>query len=74
MAWFLSEPPEGVVGQLTPACPTTRTNALVEKYMEGRAPGILTFSVKGANGSGKWKPAARFQDALKLMVRLVEHR
>jgi O-acetylhomoserine (thiol)-lyase len=39
---------------------------LVKKYMDGRASGILTFGVKdGAKGG------ARFQDALKLITRLV---
>ena len=39
---------------------------LVKKYMAGRASGILTFGVKdGAKGG------ARFQDALKLITRLV---
>ena len=39
---------------------------LVKKYMGGRASGILTFGVKdGAKGG------ARFQDALKLITRLV---
>jgi O-acetylhomoserine (thiol)-lyase len=41
-------------------------HALVEKYMGGRASGILTFGVKGGRDAG-----ARFQDALKLVVRLV---
>ncbi|MCC6534707.1 MAG: aminotransferase class V-fold PLP-dependent enzyme [Burkholderiales bacterium] len=39
---------------------------LVNKYMGGRASGILTFGVKGGREAG-----ARFQDALKLVVRLV---
>jgi O-acetylhomoserine (thiol)-lyase len=39
---------------------------LVKKYMGGRASGILTFGVKGGREAG-----ARFQDALKLVVRLV---
>jgi O-acetylhomoserine (thiol)-lyase len=39
---------------------------LVQKYMAGRASGILTFGVKGGREAG-----ARFQDALKLVVRLV---
>jgi O-acetylhomoserine (thiol)-lyase len=40
--------------------------ALVKKYMGGRASGILTFGVKGGSAAG-----ARFQDALKLVTRLV---
>ena len=40
--------------------------ALVEKYMGGRASGILSFGVKGGLAAG-----GRFQDALKLVTRLV---
>lgn len=43
---------------------------LVKKYMGGRASGILTFGVKGEKGSGL-QAGARFQDALKLVTRLV---
>jgi O-acetylhomoserine (thiol)-lyase len=39
---------------------------LVKKYMTGRASGILTFGIKGGAVAG-----ARFQDALKLITRLV---
>ena len=39
---------------------------LVDKYMGGRASGILTFGVHGGSAGG-----ARFQDALKLVTRLV---
>jgi len=41
-------------------------HGLVKKYMGGRASGILTFGVRGGREAG-----ARFQDALKLVVRLV---
>ncbi|WP_230968818.1 bifunctional O-acetylhomoserine aminocarboxypropyltransferase/cysteine synthase [Nitrogeniibacter aestuarii] len=41
-------------------------HALAQKYMGGRASGILTFGVKGGLEAG-----ARFQDALKLVTRLV---
>ena len=41
-------------------------HALVQKYMGGRASGILTFGVKGGSVGG-----GRFQDALKLFTRLV---
>ncbi len=41
-------------------------HALVQKYLGGRASGILTFGVKGGREAG-----ARFQDALKLVTRLV---
>jgi O-acetylhomoserine (thiol)-lyase len=40
--------------------------ALVQKYMGGKASGILTFGIKGGATAG-----ARFQDALKLITRLV---
>jgi O-acetylhomoserine (thiol)-lyase len=40
--------------------------ALAQKYMGGRASGILTFGVEGGRDGG-----ARFQDALKLFTRLV---
>ena len=39
---------------------------LVQKYMEGKASGILNFGVKGGLVAG-----GRFQDALKLFTRLV---
>ncbi|GAB4351988.1 MAG: aminotransferase class I/II-fold pyridoxal phosphate-dependent enzyme [Gammaproteobacteria bacterium] len=39
---------------------------LVQKYLNGNASGILTFGVKGGRDAG-----ARFQDALKLITRLV---
>ncbi len=41
-------------------------HALVQKYMGGKASGILTFGVKGGLAAG-----GRFQDALKLFTRLV---
>ena len=41
-------------------------NALAQKYMGGRASGILSFGVKGGREGG-----AKFQDALKLITRLV---
>lgn len=46
--------------------PDHKDHALVKRYMNGRASGILTFGVKGGRAAG-----ARFQDALKLVVRLV---
>jgi O-acetylhomoserine (thiol)-lyase len=46
--------------------PDHSDHPLVRKYMGGRASGILTFGVKGGRDAG-----ARFQDALKLVVRLV---
>jgi O-acetylhomoserine (thiol)-lyase len=41
-------------------------HALVNRYMGGRASGILTFGVKGGRASGE-----KFLDALKLVIRLV---
>jgi len=41
-------------------------HGLVQKYMGGRASGILSFGVKGGLEAG-----GRFQDALKLITRLV---
>ncbi len=46
--------------------PDHKDKPLVDKYMSGRASGILTFGVKGGAAAG-----ARFQDALKVFVRLV---
>ncbi len=45
-------------------------HALVQKYMGGKASGILTFGVKGADGDGL-AAGGRFQDALQLFTRLV---
>ncbi len=45
-------------------------NGLVHKYMGGRASGILNFGVKSADGDGQ-AAGGRFQDALKLVTRLV---
>lgn len=41
-------------------------HGLVHKYLSGKAPGLLTFGVKGGFAAG-----ARFQDALQLFTRLV---
>ncbi|MDI6748047.1 MAG: bifunctional O-acetylhomoserine aminocarboxypropyltransferase/cysteine synthase [Rhodocyclaceae bacterium] len=52
--------------------PDHREHALAKKYMGGRASGILSFGVKGAGGAGGGMAAGgRFQDALKLITRLV---
>jgi O-acetylhomoserine (thiol)-lyase len=48
------------------ALPEHPENALAQKYMGGRASGILSFGVKGGMEGG-----AKFQDALKLITRLV---
>ncbi|CAN0627261.1 O-acetyl-L-homoserine sulfhydrylase [Burkholderia multivorans] len=41
-------------------------HALVKRYLSGRAPGLLTFGVRGGREGG-----AKFQDALQLFTRLV---
>jgi O-acetylhomoserine (thiol)-lyase len=46
--------------------PDHPSHGLAEKYMGGRASGILTFGIDGGREAG-----ARFQDALQLFVRLV---
>ncbi|MDD5297277.1 MAG: aminotransferase class I/II-fold pyridoxal phosphate-dependent enzyme [Rhodocyclaceae bacterium] len=46
--------------------PDHADHGLVQKYMGGRASGILTFGVQGGMAGG-----ARFQDALQLFTRLV---
>ena len=46
--------------------PDHPSHGLVQKYMGGRASGILTFGVKGGRAAG-----AKFLDALKLVIRLV---
>jgi len=46
--------------------PDHKDHALVQKYMGGKASGILTFGVKGGSAAG-----GRFQDALQLFTRLV---
>jgi O-acetylhomoserine (thiol)-lyase len=48
--------------------PDHEDHALVKKIMGGRASGIISFTLKGAQGR---EAGARFQDALKLFTRLV---
>ena len=48
------------------ALPEHPDHARVQKYLGGRASGILTFGIKGGGEAG-----ARFQDALGLITRLV---
>ena len=45
-------------------------HALVQKYLSGKASGLLTFGLKGAAGGGRER-GARFLDALNLFTRLV---
>ncbi len=46
--------------------PEHKDHALVQKYMDGKASGIVSFGIKGGREAG-----AKFIDALKLVVRLV---
>lgn len=46
--------------------PSHPDHALVQKYLSGKASGVLTFGVKGGREAG-----ARFLDALQLFLRLV---
>ena len=46
--------------------PEHADHALAQKYLAGRASGILTFGVKGGRAAGE-----KFLDALKLVIRLV---
>jgi O-acetylhomoserine (thiol)-lyase len=48
--------------------PDHADHALVQKYMGGRASGIISFGLKAADSL---EAGARFQDALKLFTRLV---
>ena len=61
-------PPGACQGRLVnyAGLPDHKDFPLVQKYMDGRASGILSFGVKGGFEGG-----ARFQDALKLVTRLV---
>jgi len=68
VAQFLQNHPK--VGWVNYAgLPGHAEHALAQKYLGGRASGILTFGVKGAGGG--MAAGARFQDALKLITRLV---
>jgi len=46
-------------------------HALAQRLMNGRASGILSFSLKAANGADARAAGARFLDALQLFTRLV---
>lgn len=46
--------------------PEHKDHALIQKYFDGKASGLLTFVVKGGREAG-----ARFQDAVKIFTRLV---
>jgi O-acetylhomoserine (thiol)-lyase len=51
--------------------PDHADHALVQKYMNGKASGILSFGVKTADQSDPRAAGARVLDALKLFTRLV---
>ena len=48
--------------------PDHKDHALVQKYMSGKASGIISFGLKSSNAV---EAGARFQDALQLFTRLV---
>ncbi len=50
--------------------PSHPDHALAQKYLGGKASGLLTFGVKAAPGEGR-KAGAAFLDALQLFTRLV---
>jgi O-acetylhomoserine (thiol)-lyase len=52
------------------ALPSHPDHALAQKYLGGKASGLLTFGVKSAPGEGR-KAGAAFLDALQLFTRLV---
>lgn len=65
IAKFLKEHPK-VSWVRYAGLPDHPENGLANKYMGGRASGILSFGVKSGREGG-----AKFQDALKLITRLV---
>lgn len=65
VASFLESRPE-VAWVNYAGLPSSKYHGLAQKYMGGRASGILSFGIKGGREAG-----ARFIDALKMVVRLV---
>lgn len=53
------------------ALPDHPDHALLQKYMNGRAPSILSFGVKPASGTPPREAGARVLDAVNLFTRLV---
>ncbi len=53
------------------ALPDHRDHALLKKYMNGKAPSILSFGVKPSTGVGAREAGAKVLDAFKLFTRLV---
>ena len=69
VAQFLEKHPK--VGWVNYAgLPGNADHALAQKYLGGKASGLLTFGVKASSGSGR-EAGARFLDALQLFTRLV---
>ena len=69
VAQFLQQHPK--VGWVNYAgLPSHADHALAQKYLGGKASGLLTFGVKSAPGEGR-ATGARFLDALQLFTRLV---
>jgi len=68
VAQFLDEHPD--VGWVSYAgLPTHRDHALTQRYLGGRAAGILSFGINSPNGGRE--AGGRFIDALQLVTRLV---
>ncbi|MDD0811047.1 aminotransferase class I/II-fold pyridoxal phosphate-dependent enzyme [Curvibacter sp. RS43] len=69
VAQFLEKHPK--VGWVNYAgLPGNVDHALAQKYLGGKASGLLTFGVKASSGGGR-EAGARFLDALQLFTRLV---
>lgn len=63
-SWLEQQPQIGWVKYA--ALPQHKDHALAQKYMQGQASGILSFGINGGR-----EAAARFYDALQLILRLV---
>ena len=68
IAYFLKNHPK-VAWVNYAGLPEHRDHALVQKYMAGKASGIVSFGVKSADDA--IEAGSRFQDALRLFTRLV---
>ena len=53
------------------ALPDHRDHALLQKYMNGRAPSVLSFGVKPTGSIGPREAGAKVMDAMNLFTRLV---
>lgn len=70
IAQYLSRHPK-VTWVRYAALPDHPDHALAQKYLDGKASGILSFGVKGTADDGPRGAGARLLDALKLFTRLV---